>query len=296
MLTKVLRFYAKITLYYKPGFMCFLNFMHIFLKMFRLSLCVASLVLPLGFCYCFFLKTQIGSNLNTVTYQLCEKLDGFTCKHSGYEGHSLITENKQCLTSAELKVKLHTYVVQVWGQQIEGADSSRVFTSMVKCRTDGGAGSDAAFPWVSGPWPSATREATTVICPQTNKKKSLWECTGSAKSHKDKDQGGRMTQAPQCQRLQQGTIRSSPERKQQKEKHLAPTHFVVAMTGNVSGWEISVIMFTSSFTVTVGPSVARFQISPTPAPANCPALLKGRLNPHPKKIQLFRTAKEMSLI
>lgn len=53
----------------------------------------------------------------------------------------------------------------------------------------------------------------------------------------------------------------SLERKQQKEKHSAPTHIVVVMTGNGNGWEISVIVFTLSFTVIVGPSVTGVSVA-----------------------------------
>lgn len=68
-------------------------------------------------------------------------------------------------------------------------------------------------------------------------------------------------------------ISLSLEREHQKEKHSAPTHIIVVlMTGNVRGWEISVIVFTSSWTVAVGPSATRFHTkSPTLASSNAQA-------------------------
>lgn len=60
------------------------------------------------------------------------------------------------------------------------------------------------------------------------------------------------------QQSEQGIISFSREKKQQREKHSAPTHIVAVKTGRVSGWETSATVFTSRFTVTVGASETGF--------------------------------------
>lgn len=70
------------------------------------------------------------------------------------------------LNRAKLKTKLLTYVVKVWGQQIEGAEVVTLLLWLNPKQKAALVGNHQ-FPWVNGPRASH-KATTTLICPKAN--------------------------------------------------------------------------------------------------------------------------------
>lgn len=146
------------------------------------------------------------------------------------------------------------------GSKLRIADGVMLLLSVkgVKCQTEGSAGWDQ-FPWVSGPWVSHHTDYHCNCPPWKRKEKKDFESVQHLpRVTRIKIRVGERPKPPNGSDWRRAWFCSPWREKHQKEKHSVPTHIVVVMTGNVRGWEISVIMFTSSFTVSLGPSVTRF--------------------------------------